>query len=101
MSGKKSDKFVIKKLDEVVNKPEQVKPKEVSVLEDALVSVELLRHNKYIYTSPHTGKVYTWAGAGSQVTVPEKDAEILLAKVRKVGGCCGSKSYNVRFFIRR
>lgn len=102
MSNKKSDQFSIKKLSEIRERQKQVKPKKVSVSEEEkLVSVELLRHNKYIHTSPHTGKKYTWAGAGSQVEVPEKDAEILLAKIRKVGGCCGSKSYSVRFFIRR
>jgi len=98
MPAKKSDKFVVKKLDKITEK--QVKPVKVSVKE-SLVTVEFLRHNRYIYTSPHTGKEYIWEGAGSLVDVPEKDAEILLAKRRKVGGCCGNKHYVVQIFIRR
>ena len=100
MSNKKPDKFVVKELTKINEKPEQVKPIKVSVPEP-LVTIELLRHNRYIYTSPHTGKEYTWNGAGSQVDVPEKDATILLAKTRKVGGCCGSRPHVVSFFIRR
>ena len=97
MSDKKSDKFVVKELNEINNKPKQVKPIKVSVPEP-LVTVEFLRHNRYIYTSPHTGKEYTWSGVGSQVDVPEKDAAILLAKTRKVGGCCGSRPHVIGFF---
>ena len=96
MSDKKPDKFLIKQLDKISEK--QVKPIVVSVPE-TLVTVKFLRHNRYIYTSPHTGKVYTWEGAGSQVDVPEKDAVILLSKRRKVGGCCGSRPRVEGFFM--
>ena len=100
MSDKKSDKFVVKELNEINNKPKQVKPIKVSVPEP-LVTVEFLRHNRYIYTSPHTGDKYIWEGAGRTQDVPEKDAIILLAKTRKIGGCCGSRPHVVSFFIRR
>ena len=55
-------------------------------------------------TEQHVGQTiatYSVSGAGAIVGVPEKDAEILLAKTRKVGGCCGSKPHVVHFFIRR
>jgi len=93
MSDKKSNKYRVE---------EQVKPAKVSV-EEPLVTIQLLRHIKYIYTSPHTGTRYIWDKAGSQVDVPEKDAEILLVKTRKIGGCCGSgsKPHVVHFFVRR
>ena len=100
MSNKKPDKFVVKELNEINKKPKQVKPIKVSVPEP-LVTVELLRHNRYIYTSPHTGDKYIWEGAGRTQDVPEKDAIILLAKTRKMGGCCGSRPHVVSFFIRR
>ena len=98
MPAKKSDKFVIPKLDKIAEK--QVKPVKVSV-EEPEVTVQFLRHNRYIYTNPQTGKEYVWSGAGATQTVPAKDAEILLAKTRKVGGCCGSKPQIVKIFIRR
>jgi len=100
MSDQKPDKLVIKRLDKIVDEPKQVKPKAVSV-QETLVTVVSLRPNRYIYTSPHTNKVYIWERAGSQIDVPEVDATILLAKTRKVGGCCGSRPQIVRFFTRR
>jgi len=100
MSDTKSDKFVVKKLDKITETKTQVKPRKVSV-EEPLVAIQHLRqHIRYIYKSPYTGKEHIWEGAGI-VNVPKNDAEILLAKVRKVGGCCGSKPQSMRLFIRR
>lgn len=101
MSDKKPDKFVVKKLSEKQVKPVKVSVKKSEVTEESMVTVEFLRHNRYIHKNPHTGKEYIWSGAGALVSVPEKDAAILLAKTRRVGGCCGSKPHLVKIFIRR
>lgn len=94
MSNKEYNKFVVKKLDEI----KQVKPIEVSV-EEPQVTIQLLQHGRCTYTSPHTGKEHYWAGAGSLVKVPKKDADFLLATTKEVGGCCGSEPRYIKVFM--
>ena len=99
MSSKKSNKLSVEKSTE----KKQVKPPiEVSVEEPLVAIQSLRRHIRYIYKSPYTGKEYIWekARAGSVVDVPKEDAEVLLAKTRKVG-CCGSETRTMHIFIRR
>ena len=93
MSNKEYNKFVIKKLDKI----KQVKPIAVSV-EELQVTIQMLQHRKCTYISPHTGKEHYWAGAGSLVTVPQKDADFLLETTVEVGGCCGSKPQYIKVF---
>ena len=98
MSNTEHNKFRVKSLSEINKTREQVKPETVSVKEPQ-VTIQLLRHGKYTYISPHTGKKYSWTGAGTRVKVPEKDAGFLLAIIKEVGGCCGSKPQHIKIFM--
>jgi len=97
MSGTKYNKFHIKGLNEFSKAEKQVKPETVSV-EEPQVTIQLLQHGRCTYTSPHTGKEYSWARAGSRAKVSKKDVGFLLAITKKVGGCCGSKPQYIKVF---
>lgn len=77
-SERKSER--VKVSDEVIEE----EPKKVTQSET--VRLVLLKQVKLNYIGPVTGKKYTFSGAGAEVDVDKKDAEIMINK--KGGKCC-------------
>ncbi len=73
----------VKVSDEEIEE-EVVEEKEFS--EPETVRLVLLKQLNLKYVGNVTGKTYTFSGAGAEVDVDKKDAEIMLSK--KGGKCC-------------
>ena len=73
---------------ELPDKPDDVKPEELTVLEEPKRVWVRNRYPANISMIAPSGERYIFRGPGTEVKVREEDVETLLAKRR--GGCCGA-----------